>query len=246
MENKLHLLKEFQNALLDYHVSDNGKLILADTKLALLAGPSLSGRNTIMRELIKSGQYHYIVSDTTRKPRINDGVPEKNGVEYWFRSEKEVLADLKKGKFLEAAIIHGQHVSGISMREIEKARGKKQIAMTDIEIVGVQNIVDAKPDATVFFVIPPSFKEWQRRIGARGEMNQEEVKRRLQSAIKEFESALKEKYYTFIVNDKIDKAVENIHLKAALGHTDLIQQRRGKQITELLYLETQKFLKQQF
>ena len=79
------------------------------------------GRNTIIDQLLKSGDFHYIISDTTRHKRANNGVMEQDGREYWFRSEDEILADLKAGNFLEAAIIHNQHVSGISIRELKKA-----------------------------------------------------------------------------------------------------------------------------
>jgi len=244
MANKLHYLKEFREVLKHYHVSDEGRKVLEQTKLALLVGPSLSGRNTILRELIKTNEYHFIISDTTRKPRINDGVLEKNGVEYWFRSEEEVLADLRAGKFLEAAVIHEQQVSGISMREIKKARQEGKVGVTDIEIAGVRSIIEAKPDTIAFFVIPPNFDEWQRRLKSRGAMSIVETKRRLTSALKELESALEHPYYTFVVNDKIENALEQIHNKAAESLTDRLQQKRGREITEKLYIQTQEHLRQ--
>src|SRR5688572_22018689 len=100
MANKLEHLKEFQEILADYHISSSGKKILANTKLALLVGPSSAGRNTIIDALVKTGEYHSIVSDTTRKPRSNNGVTETDGVEYWFRTEEDMLGDLRAGKFL--------------------------------------------------------------------------------------------------------------------------------------------------
>jgi len=84
--------------------------LLQQTKFVPLVAITSSGRNTLIRELLKTGEYHFIVSDTTRKPRTNDGVMEQSGVEYWFRDEDEVLQDVKDGKFLEAAVIHSQQV----------------------------------------------------------------------------------------------------------------------------------------
>ena len=91
---------EFKEVLETYHVSDSAKSTLEDLKLVLLLGPTSSGRNTIMKHQLKTGNYTYIISDTTRPPRVNDGVLETNGTEYWFRTEEEVLADLKAGQFL--------------------------------------------------------------------------------------------------------------------------------------------------
>src|SRR5689334_7205560 len=103
--NKLKHLVEFQKVLEHYQVSDENKAILKQTRLVLLDGPTSSGRNTIIDELVKTGDYFHIVSDTTRQPRHKDGKPiEENGREYWFRSEDDVLAGLKNGDYMEAAI----------------------------------------------------------------------------------------------------------------------------------------------
>ena len=212
--NELKKLAEFQTVLNNYQISEAGKALLSQVRLVLLAAPTSSGRNTIIGELLKRDLYHYIVSDTTRKPRINDGKPEENGQQYWFRSEQEVLDDLLAGRFLEAAIIHSQQVSGISLRELELARQEEKIAITDIEVVGVQNIVEAKPDTTVIFVVPPTFDEWQRRISGRGDMDPAEHVRRLTSSLHEFRHALDKPYYHFVVNDGLDHAVEQIDVLA--------------------------------
>jgi guanylate kinase len=93
---------EFKEVLAKYQISDRAKSVLKDLSLVLMLGPTSSGRNTIIRRQIETGHYYYIVSDTTRPPRVNDGVLEQNGKEYWFRTEAEVLADLKAGEYLEA------------------------------------------------------------------------------------------------------------------------------------------------
>lgn len=208
--NELKHLDEFKKILANYHVSDESKDILKDTKLMLFAAATSAGRNTIFKELLKTGHYHYIISDTTRKPRVNDGVPEKNGVEYWFKTEEEMLDNLRTGKMLEAAVIHNQQVSGISMDELKKARDENKIAITDIEVVGTDNIEGAKPDTVSLFIIPPSFEEWQRRLKHRGRLELSEYNRRLQSAAKEFKVALAKDYYWIIVNDNLADVVQYV------------------------------------
>lgn len=208
--NELNRSPEFQKILTDYKISDSSKKILEDVKLALLLAPTSAGRNTIMRELIKTGSFHYLISDTTRKPRINDNVQEQNGVEYWFRTEDEVLEDLKNGKFLEAEIIHGQQVSGISVRELNEAKTEGKIAITDVDLEGAKNVVSAKPHTTVFLIIPPTFEIWQQRLKRRGDMNTNEYKRRMETALKIFEEALKNNHLTLLVNDKVQQAADEI------------------------------------
>ena len=241
--NRLEHVAEFQKVLADYRVSAASKRILRQTPLVVLAAPTSIGRNTIIRQLLRTGDYHFIISDTTRQPRVNDGVPERDGVEYWFRPEQDILRDLQAGKFLEAAVIHNQQVSGISIRELETARGENKIAITDIEIVGVGNVMAAKPDTTAIFVLPPSFEEWQRRIKQRGEMHAEEFRRRLESAAWEYAAALEHKYYHFVINDTVEQAVEHIHELVRLDMVDKIAQTHARDLAERLYIETQTFLK---
>jgi guanylate kinase len=198
--------QEFQDVLEDYVTSERAKQVLQNMQLVLLIAATSSGKNTIIQHLIESGKYYYIVSDTTRQPRENDGVLEQNGKEYWFRTEEEVLADLKAGEYLEAEIIHGQQVSGISIRELEKAQVQGKIAITDIDLQGVHNVIKAKTDAIAIMVLPPSFEEWQRRLASRGKMRPDEQKRRLNTASNIFEDGLRQNYYDFVIAENVEQS----------------------------------------
>lgn len=241
MENKLSRLAEFQEVLANYRVSDESKKILTRTKLVLLISVTAGGRNTIIDQLLKSGDFHYIISDTTRHKRVNNGILEQNGREYWFRSEDEILADLKAGNFLEASIIHNQHVSGISIRELKKAHQKGKTAINEIEIVGMHNIVEACPEAIAIFVLPPSFEEWMKRLDGRGDMSKAEKKRRLESAVLEFDAALNNEYYSFVINDDFHKSVNNI-IDITEESIDSETQKKGKELVIKLQAETKNWL----
>lgn len=207
---ELQHYREFKDILEKYVISDRAKKSLEDLKLVVLIAPTSGGRNTIMRHLMSTGRYYYIVSDTTRPPRENDGVMEKNGREYWFRTEEEMLSDLKAGEFLEAELIHEQQVSGISIRELEKSHREHKISITDVDMDGVHNVIRAKPDTFAIMIVPPSFDEWQRRLAGRGKMREDEQKRRLQTALKIFKDGLKQNYYHFVISEDIDQSAEII------------------------------------
>ena len=232
--NELKQLDAFKKVLTDYHMSADSQAMLRRTKLVLLEAISSSGRNTIIRELVKSGNFHYIVSDTTRSPRINDGVMEQNGVEYWFRKEADMLTELKRGDFIEAALIHNQQVSGISKRELERANQEGKIAITDIEIAGTQTIIEANPETLAIFVLTPSYVEWQRRLKLRGHMSEREVRNRMGSAKRELQAALRRPYYHFVINDQLAAAVRGID-KMAHGKIDPQHEAEGRAVaTEIL------------
>ena len=210
-ESPLKNYQKFQEVLKSYRVSERALAALSDLRLVLLIAPTSSGRNTIIRYLVQTGDYHYLTSDTTRAPRTNDGVLEQNGQEYWFRTEEEVLSDLLKGEYLEAELIHGQQVSGISIRELEKANSERKIAVTDIDLQGIHNVVRVKPDTHPIMLIPPSFDEWQRRIAQRGRMGNAEYVRRLETAYRIFEDGLRENYYKFVVAENVEQSAAIIN-----------------------------------
>ena len=210
MGNSLKHKSEFEKLLINYKPNEDLLAILGKIKLALLVAPAATGRNTIIRELMKLGGYHYIVSDTTRKMRINDGVMETNGVEYWFKDETVALNDLSQGNYLGPAIIHNQQFSGINISEIQKSYADGKVAITDIEIQGSEEISEFKKDSLNIFVMPPSFDEWMRRLDGRGEMENDEKKRRLKSAAHEIEEVICSDNFMYVINDDLDKAVKEI------------------------------------
>lgn len=240
--NRLVHIAEFQKILNGYAPSASSIDILHDTHFVLLVGPTAAGRNTLINILAETGRYHFVVSNTTRLPRVNNGVPEQNGVEYWFTKEEEFLDRLEKGEFLEAAIIHGQQVSGISIAELDTARKSGLIAIDEIEVEGAENIYKQKPEALFIFLLPPSFDVWMQRLRGRGEMPEEEVRRRLQSAREEIAVALAADYYHFVINSEIHEAATAVDELANGRIPDSAKQQAGRDHAEQLSIDIRLYL----
>lgn len=224
--------QQFKDILHGYQMSEDAKNTLKDLKLVLLIGPTSSGRNTIIGYLVKTGRYHYIISDTTRPPRVNDGVLERSGNEYWFKTEEEMLTGLKAGQFLEAELLHNQQVSGISIRELRKAKMQQKIAITDADLEGIHNVITAKPDTITIMIIPPSFQEWQNRIMQRGRMSDQELSRRLETAHRIFEDGLQNKYYHFVITENVEQSVSIVDAIVNNGMNP--HQDRGRELLSTL------------
>jgi len=239
--NQLHNLQAFHQALTNYQLSSEALQTLTNTPLVALVGPTGGGRNTIIDELLKTGKYYFTVSDTTRQPRVNNGLLEISGREYWFRTEDDMLADIQAGKFLEAEIIHEQQVSGTSIRELEKAHADSKIAITDADIGGVSNILKLKPAATVVLVVPPSFQEWQRRLTSRGAMPVDELKRRLQTAVVIFKVGVEDDRLNLIVNDNYVTAAERLDKLASGEPISEEDKAVAKKLCQQLADETQAY-----
>ena len=240
--NELKQAEAFARVLNNYKLPEEARDSLKEIELVLLTGPSSSGRNSIINELLKSGGYHFVISDTTRKPRINDGILEQNGREYWFRSEEDMLKDLEDGKFLEAAIIHNQQVSGISIRELLAAADEHKIAINEVEVVGADHIHAVAPQVIFLFVLPPSFDEWMVRMNSRGSLPPDETKRRLQSAVNEIDTALNRNYYHFIINDTFVKTATKVDQIARGQVIDTNDQTSAKELAKQLLADTKEYL----
>lgn len=238
-------LAEFEKLLANYTPSTKTIATLARVPLVLLVGPTASGRNTLINLLVQTDRYYYIVSNTTRKPRKNNGVMEQQGVEYWFKTEEEFLADLKAGKFLEAAIIHKQQVSGINIAQLESAAEQGKIAVNEVENVGAAHIYAYKPDTLFIFLLPPDFPTWMERLRGRGDMDEAEVCRRLQSAKEEISLALGEDYYQFVVNYEIHEAAAAVDEIANGRALNPKKQAIGRNHAEQLLVEVQQYLSKQ-
>jgi guanylate kinase len=232
---KLDHIEEFRTVLDNYTVSEKGKAVLEKLKLVLLRAPSGGGRNTIIRELIKTGQYENFITDTTRPPRENDGILEQNGVEYWFRDELELLKDLKDGLFIEAEIIHSQQVSGMSIREAQRAEEHGKIAISDIHFQGVDNVIKAKSDTHAIFITPPTYEEWVKRLKGRGDMSDEEFRQRYAGAVDDYEHALNNDYYKFVINDSYLHSAEHIRRIVETNDYPNGVNREAREVAEAVY-----------
>ncbi|MEO6513933.1 MAG: hypothetical protein ABIR37_04590 [Candidatus Saccharimonadales bacterium] len=241
--NQLEHADEFRDILKDYHPSKLAKQTLADVPLMLLVGPSAAGRNTLINELVKTGKYYHIVSDTTREKRTKDGEAiEVDGREYWFHSEEEVLTGLKRGEYIEAALIHNQQVSGCNFRELIAAHDANQIAIKDIDPVGARTLHDLKPDSLIIFSVVPSFDIWMERLHSRGQMAPDELIRRMHSAEEELLTALESDYYRFIINDTVEGTTAEVHRLATTGYYDPFKERLARETTERLLGEVKRYL----
>ena len=66
-------------------------------KIIALIGEAGAGKDTLMKEFLKQHDFHEIISCTTRPPREG----EKNGVNYFYYSEKDFLEKVNKNEMLE-------------------------------------------------------------------------------------------------------------------------------------------------
>ena len=85
-------------------------------KPIVISGPSGVGKGTLISKLMKEfpSTFGFSVSHTTRAPREK----EQNGVHYHFSDRSVMEEEIKDGKFLEFASVHG-NLYGTSVEAVE-------------------------------------------------------------------------------------------------------------------------------
>jgi guanylate kinase len=91
-----------------------------------------------------------------------------------------------------------------------------------IEVEGAINIRKLFPDCVLVFILPPSFDELERRLRKRGTETEETIKKRI--GIAKIEMSFVKNYDYIIINEKIEKAVEDF---GAIVEAEKLSVKRG-------------------
>ncbi len=206
-------MDNIQDLIDNYHPSKETIELVQRTKISLLVGISGAGKDTIKRELIKRSDYCDIVSHTTRPIRKNKVFSELPGVDYHFVDQETAVQMIKDKKFVEVKLVHGNVLYGTSASELEHANDESKIAITDIDVQGASEYEQISNKVISIFILPPDYNTWllrlQKRYALFSDFESEWPKRR-ESAKKELTQALKAPYYHFVINDDLERAINEV------------------------------------
>lgn len=178
--------------------------------LTVLAGPTAVGKGTVVQSLrARHPQLVVSVSATTRAPRPG----EIDGVHYHFLSDAQFDDLVASGGMLEWAVVHGHHRYGTPRGPVEDALARGEDVLLEIDLDGARQVRQSMPDAHFVFLAPPSWEVLVARLEGRGTENEEERRRRLETA--KVELAAEEEFDVTVTNDDLDTAV--IELAQLMG-----------------------------
>ena len=132
--------------------------------LLVLSSPSGAGKTTLAKRVLSADRNIGLsVSVTTRTPRPG----EQEGADYYFRNEKQFLAQRDAGDLLEWAKVFGNYY-GTPRAPVEAAIASGRDLLFDIDWQGAQQLKEKLPqDLVRVFVLPPSAQVLENRLRSR-------------------------------------------------------------------------------
>ena len=180
--------------------------------LAVVSGFSGAGKGTLMKELLRRyDNYALSISATTRSPREG----EVDGREYFFVSKERFQQMIEEGSLVEYAQ-YVNHYYGTPKEYVMRQMAQGKDVILEIEIQGALKVKKRFPEALLLFVTRPSAEELCRRLVGRGTETIEVINARLRRAAEEASGM--EAYDYLLINDDIDRCVEEMHSLIQLQH----------------------------
>ncbi|MCH6257577.1 guanylate kinase [Puniceicoccaceae bacterium K14] len=158
--------------------------------LLVIAGPAGSGKSTLCERLMTEYEsVERVVTSTTRSPREG----ESHGVDYYFFDNATFDQKIQESAFIEWAKVHANRY-GTLKSVIEEKLEQDIDLVINVDVQGVINFKKAALENELIgqrlvtvFVNVPDFEELTQRLKSRGQDDDAEIARRMETAKWELE-----------------------------------------------------------
>ena len=170
----------------------------------IISGPSGVGKGTVVKKVVEQNEKIVLsVSATTREPRTG----EVDKVHYFFLTKEEFKNIVAEDGFLEHAV-YCDNCYGTPKKAVFDKIEEGFDVILEIDIQGGLQILEKLPEAMGIFILPPSYKELEKRLRGRQSESDDVVAKRLDAARNEIKQSYLYDY--FVVNDTVEHAVESV------------------------------------
>lgn len=175
--------------------------------LLIISGPAGVGKDTVWRAAGSClPTFSKATTCTTRAQRPG----EEHGVHYFFVSDEEFDQLIANDQLIEWAHVHNARYGVPAAQVLERLiQGDDVVCVIDVQ--GARRIKALFPQALLIFLKPPAGRETdvlRDRMAERGTTDDEEVRRRLDSA--QWELSQTDFYDHEIINDEISHAARQL------------------------------------
>ncbi len=176
-------------------------------KAIIFSAPSGSGKTTIAQVLMRRlpGLLGLSISATSRAPRTQ----EQEGADYYFLTPEEFRRRVDAGHFLEYEEVYEDTFYGTLKSEVDRLHREGKNVLFDIDVMGGTRLKACFGDrARSFFIMAPSRADLEARLRGRGTESEEQIRKRLAKA--DWEMKHRSKFDHVIVNDDLNRAVNEM------------------------------------
>ena len=171
--------------------------------LFVISGASGVGKSSILKRVMaQMPDLQFSVSATSRPPREG----ETNGVQYFFVTEDAFRQMISQGASVEYDYHMNNYYGTLKSEVLNKTQTGNMIL--DVEPVGAMRVKEIYPQATLIYIVPPSWEVLEQRLRTRNDTPEEQIKVRQQRAA--WEESQKDKYDYVVINDVLDDAVATV------------------------------------
>ncbi|MBR6743361.1 MAG: guanylate kinase [Clostridia bacterium] len=170
----------------------------------IVSGPSGSGKDTILKKVFEAmPEIKFSISSITRAMRPG----EVEGEKYNFISREAFEEMLKRDMMLEHNEFVGNYY-GTPRGPVDSVLENGGEIIIEVDVNGAANIRKKLSETVSIFIMPPSFEVLKNRLSGRGTDSAENVEKRMNEALCEIARA--DEYDYIVVNDELDKAVDDV------------------------------------
>ena len=191
-------------------------------QLFVISAPSGTGKTSLIHKVLEeelASKTKLGVSCTTRERREN----EEEGVAYFFLNQDAFNKKLDEGNFLEHAKVFG-NLYGTPKDWVVSTISEGFDVILELDVQGAIQVKNAYPEAKTIFIIPPSYKDLEKRLVNRDQDSQETIEKRLSEAKQEVLSG--KDFDHLITNDNFNLAF--VDLKSVMySNTDINEERQA-------------------
>jgi guanylate kinase len=178
----------------------------ANPLVVVISGPSGVGKDATLAKIKETGaRFHYIVTATTRRKRVN----EINGVDYYFITHSDFETKIREGKFLEYANVYNNYY-GVLKKEVQDALKKGEDVIFKVDVQGATTLKQKIPAAIFIFLMPSSTEELMERLRKRNADSEQDVDLRISKAETEINNMEMFDYVVVNHQDNLDQTAEKV------------------------------------